>query len=266
QVCSLSSPFQRDVEDYSAGHCPAIELWLGKLESYLENHSVADVRRLLEENEIAAPVASYQGGLLTSQGPQRQQHWEHFSNRLQLCQQLGIKTIVVAIDILAPLDQQNLDRACASLAEIASLASEHNIQVAMEFQANSAFGNNLQTAAMLVAEVGSAHLGICFDLFHFYCGPSKLSDVACLTRDNLFHVQLSDLAGPVRELAIDADRILPGDGEIPVEPIVEHCRKIGYDGSISVELMNPQIWNIPALQFGEIATTALRMVLGLASN
>jgi hypothetical protein len=29
-------------------------------------------------------------------------------------------------------------------------------------------------------------------------------------------------------------------------------------------LMNPQIWRIPPLQFGEIGMTALRKVLGLA--
>ena len=71
QVCSLNSPFERDVEDYAAGHCPAIEIWLGKLESYLNDHSVNDVRRLLEQHEIVAPVASYQGGLLQSQGEAR---------------------------------------------------------------------------------------------------------------------------------------------------------------------------------------------------
>ena len=52
---------------------------------------------------------------------------------------------------------------------------------------------------------------------------------------------------------------------MPLEPIVDCLRHIGYDGAVSVELMNPQMWQIPALQFGEIAMTALRKVLGLAS-
>ena len=41
------------------------------------------------------------------------------------------------------------------------------------------------------------------------------------------------------------------------EPIVAQLRQIGYDGYVSVELMNPQIWRIPPRQFGEIAMTAL---------
>ncbi|HND56681.1 MAG TPA: sugar phosphate isomerase/epimerase, partial [Pirellulaceae bacterium] len=117
----------------------------------------------------------------------------------------------------------------------------------------------------LVAEVGSPHLGLCLDVFHFYCGPSKGEDLGYLTRDNLFHVQLSDLADVPRELATDGDRILPGDGDLPLTMIVGRLREIGYAGPVSVELMNPHLWQVPARQFGEIALTALRRLLGMAS-
>ena len=64
-----------------------------------------------------------------------------------------------------------------------------------------------------------------------------------------------------RELATDSDRILPGEGDIPLEPIIERLREIGYTGHVSIELMNPQIWQVPALQFGEIGMAALRKLL-----
>jgi sugar phosphate isomerase/epimerase len=165
----------------------------------------------------------------------------------------------------APLSQADVDRVKLSLKQAAALAGQHGVRLALEFQAHAALANNLQTAAALVAEAGNRSLGICFDVFHFYTGPSKLEDLVYLTRDNLFHVQLCDLAGVPRELAADADRILPGDGDFPLEPVVEHLRRIGYEGHVSVELMNPQIWRIGPRQFGEIAMTALRKVLGQAS-
>ena len=67
------------------------------------------------------------------------------------------------------------------------------------------------------------------------------------------------------ELASDGDRILPGDGDIPLKPLLDTLRAIGYAGHVSLELMNPQIWQIPPRQVGEVAMTALRRVLGLAS-
>lgn len=265
QVCSLPAPFEQVLADYAAGACPGVEIWLTKLEQHLENHTPADVRRSLDEHGLAAPVASYQGGLLTSQGDARREHWAHFERRLELCREVGIGTVVVAGDIFGPLTQTDLDRVHASLTQAAQQAGQRGLRIALEFQAGAAFLNNLQTCAAVIAEIGSPHLGVCLDLFHYYTGPSKPEDLAYLTPANLFHVQLSDLAGHARELATDSDRILPGDGDIPLAPVVQHLRDIGYQGPVSIELPNPTIWPIPAKTFGEIAMTALRKALGLAS-
>ncbi len=265
QVCSLPAAFAADIEDYAAGQCRWLELWFTKLENHLRNHSVDDVGRLFERLGVRAAVASYQGGLLTSQGESRREAWELFARRLELCRELDIGTLVVACDIPRPLTQQDLDRAQASLAQIAKEAGQRGRRIALEFQASSAFGNNLQTAAALVGELGSPHVGLCFDAFHYYVGPSKGEDLGYLTRDNLFHVQLCDLADVPREFASDSDRILPGDGDIPLGPVLEHLRAIGYEGCVSVEIMNPQLWQVPPRQFGEIALTALRKLLGQAA-
>ncbi len=173
--------------------------------------------------------------------------------------------MVTAIDVAGPLVQQDLDRVQASLGQAAVRAGEQGVRLALEFQASAAFGNNLQTAAALVAETGSPHVGICFDVFHYYLGSSKLEDLGYLHAGNLFHVQLSDLAGTPRELAADSDRILPGDGDFQLQPILDALRAIDYGGYISLELMNPQIWRVPARQLSEIGMTALRTLLGQAS-
>ena len=74
QVCTLRASLEADVADFAAGHCGAIELWWGKVETYLHDHSVDDLRRMLDVHSLTAPVASYQGGLLTSQGAARREH------------------------------------------------------------------------------------------------------------------------------------------------------------------------------------------------
>ena len=283
QICTLPAPFEADVADYAAGAARAMEIWLGKLEGYLERHSLDDARRLLDQHQMSVPVASYQGGLLDSQGDARREHWQHFVRRLELCRELGIGTLVVAADVASPASVGRfvnpsegatvggrignpsygavIDRVKLSLSQVAEQAGHHNVRLALEFQARSALGNNLQTVAALVEEIGSPHLGICLDMFHFATGPSKTEDLGYLTPENLFHVQLCDLAGVPRELATDADRILPGDGDLPLQPLIEHLRTIGYAGCVAIELMNPTLWQVPPRQFGEIAMTALRRLL-----
>lgn len=265
QICCLNSPFEKEIADFSAGHCEHVEIWLTKLETYLQSHSLDDVRQLLAECRMQAPVASFQGGLLASQGEPRKEAWNLFTRRLELCRELQIGTIVVACDVPAPLSQQILERVQVSLVQVAQECGSRGLRAALEFQATSAFGNNLQTAAALIAETGSPHLGICLDAFHFAVGPSKLEDIGYLTAENLFHVQVCDLLDVPRELARDADRILPGEGDIPLAPLIEHLQQIGYRGCVSLELLNPQLWQTPARQLGEIGITCLRKLLGQAS-
>jgi 2-keto-myo-inositol isomerase len=264
QVCCLNSPFDRDLEDFAAGQCQSVEVWLTKLEEYLKSHTLSDVRFWLDKFGISLPVASFQGGLLSSQGEARREAWDLFTRRLDLCRELGIGTIVVACDVPPPLSQTTIERVQASLVQVAQEAGKRGLRAALEFQADSAFGNNLQTAAILVAEVGSPHLGICLDAFHWHVGPSKTEDLGYLTADNLFHVQLCDLADTPRELARDSHRILPGDGDIALASLIDHLRRIHYRSCISLELLNPQLWQVPPLQLGEIGMTALRKVLGQA--
>jgi len=265
QVCSLAAPFETDIADYAAAKCAHVEIWLGKLEAYLDSHPPEDVRRLLADHGVTAPVASYQGGLLREADAGHRERWDHFVRRLDICHQLDIGTLVLAADVAAPLTRPKLDQIQAALVRAAALAGEHGLRLALEFQARSAFCNNLQTAVALVEQTASEHLGICLDAFHYFVGPSKSHDLEGLRRDNLFHVQLCDLAGQVRELASDGDRILPGDGDFPLASLVEHLHNIQYEATVSVELMNPQIWQVPPRSFGEIGMTALRKTLGLAS-
>jgi 2-keto-myo-inositol isomerase len=264
QVCCLNSPFDRDLEDFAAGQCRSVEVWLTKLENYLQSHTPKDVRFWLDKLGTQLPVASFQGGLLTSQGEARREAWDLFARRLDLCHEVGIGTLVVACDVPPPISQQTIERVQASLKQLAQEAGRRGLRVALEFQADSTFGNNLQTAAALVGEVGSPHLGICLDAFHFHVGPSKTEDLAYLTAQNLFHVQLCDLVDTPRELARDAARIMPGDGDINLTAIIERLRQIDYRGCVSLELLNPQLWQIPPLQLGETGMTALRKVLGQA--
>ena len=70
------------------------------------------------------------------------------------------------------------------------------------------------------------------------------------------------MSGTPRELAGDSDRILPGDGEIPIEPILDHLDRIGYKGHVSLELLNPQLWRVPADRVADLGYQAVCRALG----
>ena len=263
-VCSLDAALPTVIEDYAAGHCNAVDLWLGHAEGFLEGREPAALRELLEGHGVTAVAASFQGGLLTSQAEARLEHWSHFERRLPLLSATGIPVLVVSGDAFGPLSPQDLSRLSMSLSEAGKRAADQGLRLALEFDARASFPNNLQSAAALIDDVGHPSVGLCLDWFHFTVGPSKLNDLWLLSRENLFHVQLCDIADVPREMASDADRILPGEGSSPPDPLLVRLREIGYSGAVSVETHNPQLWRVPPRQFGEIAITALRRQLGLA--
>ncbi|MBV8559041.1 MAG: hypothetical protein JO116_26170, partial [Planctomycetaceae bacterium] len=84
QATTMSTTFEADLEAYARSGWRAIELWLTKLETYLESHEVAEARSLLEGLGLLAAAAAGQGGLLLSRGAEREAHWDHFRRRLDL--------------------------------------------------------------------------------------------------------------------------------------------------------------------------------------
>src|SRR5205823_10948630 len=139
----------------------------------------------------------------------------------------------VVADFVGAVDQAALERAVVSLTQAAQWAAGYGVRLALEFRGKDSFCSSLDTALALVAQCGEPNLGINFDVFHYYTGPSKFEDLSLLTLDRLAHIQLSDVAGVARELATDADRILPGDGDFQLRPLLDYFRALGYQGWVS---------------------------------
>ncbi len=131
------------------------------------------------------------------------------------------------------------------------------MRIALEFQKSSPICACLETAIALVAQCGSRNAGVCLDAFHFQTGPSKLEDLDGVPAELIAWVQLSDVSGTPRELAGDADRILPGDGDFPLPALVERLARTGYDGHVSLELLNPNLWHVAADRVTELGHRAL---------
>ncbi len=271
QAVTLSRTFVEDVNGYADGGCHAMEVWLTKLENHLEKHSLADTRKLLEDREMTLAAASYQGGLLLSQGEQRKAHYDHFKRRLDLCQSFGIATLLIAADPpptppshgggRGGIDATGLQRAIVSLTQAAQWAAAFGVRLALEFRGSASFCSSLDTALALIAQCGESNVGVNLDVFHYYTGPSKFEDLALLSPANLAFVQLSDVLGVPRELAADSDRILPGEGDFALNPIMEHLCAIGYDGWVSLELFNPTLWQLKPAQVAELGLAALNRLL-----
>lgn len=257
----MPASFEEDVAALSQAGCPALEVWLTKLEQHLETASIEDTRKLLADKGVTPVAASYQGGLLLSQGEARAAHFDHFKKRLALCEGFGIRTLCVVADFRQSPQPTDLERSVVSLTQAGQWAAGFGVTLALEFRGADTFCSCLDTAVKLVEACGEPNVGVNLDVFHYYKGPSKFEDLDLLTPQNLAFVQVADLSGVPRELATDGDRILPGDGELALVPILRKLRERGYTGYVSLETMNPTFWQAKPHQVAGLGFTALERLL-----
>lgn len=266
QSCTMPTPFDADIAAAADAGCEAVEVWLTKLETHLETASLESTQKLLAERNVSLAAAAYQGGLLLSQGESRAAHFDHFAKRLELCRHFRIGTLVLVADFAQRLDPHGLGRAVASLSQAGRLAATAGVDLALEFRGTDTFCTSLDTALSLVEACGEPNVGVCLDAFHYYKGPSKPEDLERLTAKNLKHVQLCDVAGVPRELMTDSDRIYPGEGDFRLAGILARLASIGYAGWVSLELMNPTLWQAKPTQVIELGLAALRRTAGLTQS
>src|SRR4051794_23210533 len=93
QATTMSTPFEADVKAYARGGWSAVEIWLTKLETFLEGRTLAEARALLEGEGLRPVAAAAQGGLLAGGAPERELHRDHFRRRLALLQELGVPVL-----------------------------------------------------------------------------------------------------------------------------------------------------------------------------
>ncbi len=262
QATTLKSPFEADPAIFSRNGWTDVEIWLTKLETFLQDHTLAEARKTLESEGIRPVAAASQGGLLLSRGDGREAHWKHFANRLSILAELKVPVLIVTPDFVAQPNHDDYIRAAASLGEASEMAATFGVRLALEFQKTSSFCACLETALALIEQSGASSAGVCLDVFHFFTGPSKTEDLAHLNAQSIAWVQASDLIGTPRELATDSDRILPGEGDFPLGPFFERLRQTGYDGHVSLEILNPHLWQVDPDRMADLGRQALLRVLG----
>jgi 2-keto-myo-inositol isomerase len=134
-------------------------------------------------------------------------------------------------------------RTVAALRQMAAIAADFGVSVGFEFLGFPTCSvNTLGAARRIVEEVGDPQVGIVIDVFHFYAGGSRLEDLDSLDGARVFIVHLDDAEPGEPSGLTDAHRLMPGDGVIPLKPLVSRLEDTGYQGAYSLELFRPEFW------------------------
>ena len=100
------------------------------------------------------------------------------------------------------------------------------------------FLNSLDQALSVISAIDHPHVCLAFDTYHLWQEPDlldRISQIASLTGI----VQLSD---GNRTPNSDRDRLLPGEGIIPLSNIVQAFQLAGYAGYFDMQVWSSNVW------------------------
>jgi sugar phosphate isomerase/epimerase len=176
---------------------------------------------------------------------------------------LGAGGLNVAHYLGAPTEVSELtDR----IAAIAGRAAERDLDVLVEFMPDGSIPD-LATAAAIVAGVGSPSCRVMFDTWHHWRCGGGTEDVRALPPGSLGALQLSDALDDVHGSWGEPptrDRLLPGDGVIPLAEIVRIGIANRGDVPIGLEVFNRALTELPFEERAARAKKALDRLLASA--
>lgn len=134
--------------------------------------------------------------------------------------------------------QAAVDTAVWEYRDLADFAAFHGVKIALE-PLNAAIMNiesaiwTLPQAMQIVEAVDRDNFGICLDCWNVWQNAG-IFDAIKACGDRIFVVQVSDWRTP-RSFE---DRLVPGQGEIPLSDFLRSVRETGYAGAYSVEIFS----------------------------
>jgi sugar phosphate isomerase/epimerase len=142
-------------------------------------------------------------------------------------------------------------------------AAREGIALTLEFIPGSGIPD-LPTALAIVTGTGAPNAGVLVDTWHLSRSGGTVADLAAAPDGTLTAIQVSDRRTTTAEGAYVpmSDRLLPGDGELPLAEIVQAIRANSGDPIVSVEVFSSVLAALPPPEAAARAGDAIRGVLG----
>ncbi|MEX2172157.1 MAG: sugar phosphate isomerase/epimerase [Pirellulales bacterium] len=242
----------------------AIEPWIDEIEVYArQGGSLADLRKRISDRGLTVASAIGFSEWIVDDDARRAKGLERAQREMDLVRQIGGTRI--AAPAAGATDVSNMDylKAAERYRALLELGDRMEVLPQVEVWGFSKTLHRLGQAAFVAIESGHPRACILPDVYHLYKGGSDFTGLKLLNGTALHVFHMNDYpADPPRQTISDGDRVYPGDGVAPLSEIVQSLREINFDGYLSIELFNPNYWQLDPL---EVARVALAKTQALAS-
>jgi 2-keto-myo-inositol isomerase len=267
ELTSSKASFEEDLRAYREAGWTAFEMDVGKVSTYLQEHDLDCLARAVEESGLK-PVAFSGHGVKAFASPADVEANEAgFRRTLDIMAAVACPVIAFGGDSpseiagalnmreegLAERDRAyraHLRRFAGQVAGLADMAKEKGVSMALEVNWCS-LCRSVVTAAEVIEMTKRDNVGLLFDTAHFACSESRLSDLDRV-KGRIVTGHLNDMRGcPPEVRNRNGDRLVPGDGVLPLVEWIAKAEECGYHGWHAVEIFSDDLWAEPPLAIAQ---------------
>jgi sugar phosphate isomerase/epimerase len=162
----------------------------------------------------------------------------------------------ILTNVMAPVNDHVRDE----FARCAAVLADAGARLAVEYLPWTPV-RSVTEAHDLVASVPETGAKVLPDVWHHFRGPDTWAELDALPLDAVAYVQFSDALPMTSDDLVDetvSRRVFPGDGEFDLDTYCQHMRAKGFDGVVSIEVLNSTYRDMDPDEFARRAFAAAR--------
>jgi sugar phosphate isomerase/epimerase len=213
-----------------------------------------DVLELVRATSVPVAAVGVEFGWMFADGDEHHRLVAVFAESCRWAKALGCATVMSPVD----KTRGEVARAADRIREVADLAGEHGLRLALEFNSQADQFNTLEQCRDVVRRAAHPACGLLIDTYHLWRSGGNARGIDALDSAEIAYVQYSDVpsSGLVPGMALD--RVPPGKGTVDFPVVWAALAAKNYRGYVSYEAPNPSAWARPAEEVAREALTATR--------
>ena len=215
------------------------------------------VAKLCDDRGVRVEEMCFVGGWMWAEGEAREKAMESIRRRTEIAAEAGCPFLIAC----ASGGTGSTQRAAEDFAAICEIGAPLGVGYALEYIGAFPQVKDIPSGLEIVRLANQPNGKLLIDIFHTFRGGSTVNDFDLPRGDEVGLVHVNDVpAGDITQMN-DANRVLPGDGALPLTQALEKLQAHGFAGALSVEIFNEEWWARPYAETAAAALEGLRRVM-----
>lgn len=217
-----------------------VELWINDLYEHVgRGGEIRDVEKAIADHGLIVPCTIALRGWGEAVGPEYALALEEARRRMDLAARIGSPYIVAT----PPRQPCNLTQVASRYIDLLEIGRQAGCRPTFEYISFFGSASKLSHAWQVVQAADDADATLIYDSFHTWNSASSLDDLRGIPANRISHWHIDDAHPDMPATTqTDPNRVMPGEGQIDLPAEITVMKQIGYQGTVSLELFNPQLW------------------------